>query len=106
MGVYIKGMDMPSDCFNCPMYFIQDGICRALGKPEACKNKECPLVEVPEFVKLGNEYCQLVDGWYYIQSDVAFKVNLPVAPLPGKVIKLTPVIVDLDKREEEHEHIN
>ena len=49
MGVYIKGMKMPSECYVCPFRYY--GRCfassnrmrvKAEGKP-----KNCPLIEVP-----------------------------------------------------------
>ena len=52
MGVYIKGMEMPKSCIECPLH---DGIgCNAFNtiKPKTLMSDKriafCPLVEVPE----------------------------------------------------------
>ena len=65
MGIYIKGMEMPTDCRNCPfeMYYMNCGEtkCRATGKiladfykpiPFDGRAEECPLVEVPPHGRL------------------------------------------------------
>lgn len=64
-GIYIKGMEMPKNCFDCPLfddvYTNADGdddyIC-GLGVPldyyqaSGKTKKDCPLVPVPEHGKL------------------------------------------------------
>lgn len=45
MGVYIKGMDMPKNCFRCPLWDSEYGRCRVTARITNCK-KDCPLVEV------------------------------------------------------------
>ena len=65
MGIYIKGMEMPVDCRDCPfeMYYMNCGEtkCRATGKiladfykpiPFDGRAEECPLVEVPQHGRL------------------------------------------------------
>lgn len=70
MGIYIRGMDMPKDCRDCPleMYYMNCGEtkCRATGKiladfykpiPFEGRAEECPLVEL-----LSNDVAPVVHG--------------------------------------------
>lgn len=52
MGVYIKGMEMPHNCFLCKLSFINGErlFCTAMKNEEVLRRKidsNCPLVEVP-----------------------------------------------------------
>lgn len=49
MGVYISGMQMPEDCFSCPLK--EEGFCNITNAYAAQiyeRNSDCPLVELPE----------------------------------------------------------
>ena len=49
MGVYIKGMDMPKEPWDCPCHNGENGRCQVNGR--SCHDyipKGCPLTEVPE----------------------------------------------------------
>ena len=52
MGIYIKGMKPPSDCYECPFTkWVDDGcaVCVADDKiHNASRPDDCPLVEVEE----------------------------------------------------------
>lgn len=55
MGVYVKDMEMPRGCIFCPLYrfSIYRTECvltgsRITGSEETGRNKNCPLVEVPD----------------------------------------------------------
>ena len=57
MGVYIKGMEMPKNGYDCPMCKDgmciipgkdSDGICLSFGPYEEKRPNDCPLIEVPE----------------------------------------------------------
>lgn len=45
MGVYIKGIEMPKNCFDCEIF----GLCSLKDRLEHIKdrNPDCPLVEIP-----------------------------------------------------------
>jgi len=51
MGVYIKGMKMPKECGECPLYSSIDDVCQ-FDQTDTCYDKKrplwCPLVEVSE----------------------------------------------------------
>lgn len=47
MSVIVKGMEMPKDCFDCPLCNGENGRCNILGITVSDYiPKECPLVEV------------------------------------------------------------
>lgn len=49
MSVIIKGMQMPKDCFSCPLK--EEGFCNITNAYAAQiykRNSDCPLVELPE----------------------------------------------------------
>lgn len=67
MGVYIKGMEMPKDCLDCPYtaYVVGEGntYCRITGTVlardfevigDGYKPEDCPIVPVPPHGRLGD----------------------------------------------------
>ena len=65
MGVYIKGMEMPTNCSDCPMCYdmMECSIAQPLidffkkGKEfDFCKERHprCPLIPVPQHGRLGD----------------------------------------------------
>jgi hypothetical protein len=64
MGVYIKGMEMPKNCAECPLKEYM--ICEGNNPPTICVNgyvneipkrgiiSDCPLVHVPPHGRLGD----------------------------------------------------
>lgn len=63
MGVYVKGIEMPKNCNECPLHFYEGQAicsCRALHaidddeilKPWKNKRKDCPLIELPPHGRL------------------------------------------------------
>lgn len=49
MSVVIKGMQMPEDCFSCPLK--EEGFCNITNAYAGSineKNSDCPLMELPE----------------------------------------------------------
>ena len=66
MSVYIKGMEMPERCYDCPFLDYEQGYCFATGKKSKLgwyenfievggiktRHPSCPLVEVPEHGRL------------------------------------------------------
>ena len=49
MSILIKGMEMPEDCFSCPLK--EEGFCNitnAYAGEINERNSDCPLVELPE----------------------------------------------------------
>ena len=81
MGVYIKGMEMPTRCMDCPFMVSRDNDDCILQSDEANANfkdwdemkASCPLVLVPPHGRLidadalKEEFENLVyqDNWYY-----------------------------------------
>lgn len=67
MGIYIKGMEMPTNCEKCPFLDYEEGFCFASGakgksgwyeftlRPDEIKDRrhdDCPLVTVPPHGRL------------------------------------------------------
>ncbi len=54
MGVYIKGMEMPQNCFECVCYNGEWSVCRALVKAVRIlqRPEDCPLIPVPPHGRL------------------------------------------------------
>lgn len=98
MSVYIKGMEMPTDCFHCR--FAVDGWCYAYGKPniDALANDGrtnfCPLLPVPNHGRLidadamlKEHYSGSNDGKYIEKAGV-------INPL---LVERLPTIIPADK---------
>lgn len=59
MSILIKGMEMPEDCFSCPLK--EEGFCNITNAYAGRineRNRDCPLVELPE------HHGRLVDADY------------------------------------------
>ena len=106
MGVYIKGMEMPKSCFECPWRCKVDPenlLCRISGKyfeetfsgTIQNRHKSCPLVPVPPHGRLGDldALCE--------SKDVLADVGWPAAFLPISTIEAAPTIIPADPGEEE-----
>ena len=54
MGVYIKSMEMPTDCIFCPLFHGAWTMCTVLNKTTHVKGRpdDCPLVPVPPHGRL------------------------------------------------------
>ena len=78
MGVYIKGMEMPTDCIFCPMFHGAWTMCTVLNKTTRVRGRpdDCPLVPVPPHGALIDRddffaACpELVDGYKTITDDL------------------------------------
>ena len=48
--VAIKGIDMPKECYRCPIMDGEYGVCQIIGEPKVDMTEEraknCPLVEI------------------------------------------------------------
>ena len=53
-GVYIKGMQMPKDCYMCHFADREEGLCLVDGKEHGDYNEpiNCPLIPVPDHGRL------------------------------------------------------
>lgn len=68
MGVYIKGMEMPTKCIICPLEMY--GYCLANSKKNVgesvvdfVKDEDCPLIELPPHGRLIDADALMKDGW-------------------------------------------
>lgn len=116
MGVYIKGMEMPQNCAECPMcYDMMECSVSPLkfwnGRTEIeqfdfCNERhpDCPLVELPEHGDLIDRdtlkrtFCAHCDGYEY---ETGACVDGDQDCMDAKIIKYAPVIIPADKEETE-----
>lgn len=88
MGIYIPGMEMPKNCFDCPLfddvYTDADGdddYSCGLGVPldyyqaSGETNKGCPLIPIPPHGRLGDldELYAHLNEWYLTNNPVFTK---------------------------------
>ena len=98
MGVYIKGMEMPKSCFDCPMLdWDLDYIkCKVTGRHFKVKEEpfrarrvdDCPLISVPE------PHGRLIDADDLCHRIDAGKRTISSLPLPDDFIALYEQIGD------------
>lgn len=75
MGVYIKGMEMPSGCLSCDFCnpFTDEPYCRRLMRktPKVTRLEDCPLVTVPPHGRLidAQEQMRLMRSYEYDTYD-------------------------------------
>ena len=83
MGVYIKGMEMPTCCSLCPCFNDEYYYCQAadmdLGRiPVESRRPNCPLIEVPPHGRLVDADALLVDDhqhYNYIADEFYVEVR-------------------------------
>ena len=92
MGVYIKGMEMPTSCRAC-LYSRTDirnvDWCVLTEKDLPC---ECPLVPVPPHGDLIDRDALIKDGWLNLHKEVIRMGGYAIHELPLKNPSI-PVIV-------------
>lgn len=95
MGVYIKGMEMPANCFLCPLSVLNENrlFCQAT-KNEVVRAKidaNCPLVPVPQHGDLIDaDDIPVYDEYEFPFDGIALK----------RMMKERPVVIQADKEAE------
>lgn len=78
MGVYIKGIEMPTDCIFCPMFHGAWTMCSVLNKTTGVRGRpdDCPLVPVPPHGRLidADALTETMDGIWDC-NDLYFQPN-------------------------------
>ena len=102
-GVYIKGMEMPKDCYDCPLIVEEErfSVCIPLARvldDESIRQKDCPLIPVPDHGRLIDKDALEQD----ISDSVVFsgRENNPEIYGANKIINrihLAPTIIPADK---------
>ena len=98
MGVYIKNMEMPKSCFDCPLSYVfpysEDNFmvkCAPLNRKssEDTKRNDCPLIEMPaphgrliDADAVSKRMCELKLERGSIQWDMAAEVITQMAMSP------------------------
>jgi hypothetical protein len=91
MRVYIKGMEMPTSCWDC--YFQDCGNCRLNAHKvvdkciiEDCIDEDCPLVPVPPHGRLIDADALIIDlmdrGVDGVQTDDLYEIQQAVMDAP------------------------
>lgn len=87
MSILIKGMQMPEDCFSCPLR--EEGFCN-ITKEYAGKlyerNGDCPLVELPE------HHGRLIDADEMKNLWTGCSINGSISPL----LDARPTVVEAE----------
>lgn len=90
MGIYIKGMEMPRSCYDCP---LQDDECFGSIKCSYSKTwgsanmraVDCPLIPVPD-------HGDLIDRDKAVQD-----LRMDYAYAAAKIVALQPIIISADR---------
>ena len=102
MGVYIKGMQMPKSCFTCPFrekVNPDEYVCLALKSVYeetfsliTCRrNKDCPLIPVPDHGDLIDRDEQIERAW---------RLNLSTKELIDEMLRSAPTVLPADREGE------
>ena len=99
MSILIKGMEMPTSCYFCPM--TNDGfyLCKANNPyrqlEDDCEEHRpswCPIVELPTHGDLIDRDEQIERAW---------RLNLSTRELIEEMLKTAPTVIPADKEENE-----
>ena len=100
MGIYIKGMKPPNDCYECPCKkWVDDGCagCVADGKiHNASKPIDCPLVEIPEHGRLIDLDKLLRDATRYVSYPPHYEQMLARSE-----VEHAPTVIEAEGSEDE-----
>lgn len=95
-GIYIQGMEMPSECLYCPCYDLGRERCDVTCKRQYshAKPSDCPLISVPEHGRLIDADAAVANrndyiNWYYDLDDLL------------DYLEECPTIIPADKEETE-----
>ena len=116
-GVYIKGIEMPTVCEECPCFvFVDTGTMPSCGvlhedmgieQAESYRLKNCPLVPVPDHGRLGDlDAFALDESEAYMSAqaklgncDLTSLVNEAVHAKIQMLIADTPTVIEADRSE-------
>jgi len=106
MGVYIKGMEMPTQCAGCKFWTLIHyrgtiaDICRVDDRrvyPYA-RDKDCPLIAIPPHGDLIDRDALIKDGWLSLHKEVMRMGGYAIHELPLKNPSI-PVIIEAEGEE-------
>ncbi len=110
MSILIKGMEMPTRCFNCGMCEVDDTqiLCRIshgsyvdyreLDEQTAIQDRPswCPLIEVPKHGDLIDRDALIKDGWLSLHKEVMRMGGYAIHELPLKNPSI-PVVIESEE---------
>lgn len=107
MSIYIKGMEMPTNCFDCPCVEAEFMECAAKEHLSLPKDEYgaalgevpnwCPLIPVPEHGDLIDRDALMKDGWLNLHKEVMRMGGYAVHELPLTNPSI-PVVIPADRR--------
>lgn len=94
MGVYVKDMEMPKSCWDCPCINGENGYCK-LRKEYVYGDisRSCPLVPIPPHGDLIDRDALMKDGWLSLWKRVDYMGGYAVHDLP-LINPSIPVVIE------------
>lgn len=105
MSIYIKGMEMPTNCWRCSLSQLYEKpremlVCK-ITHEEVLRHKidgNCPLVPVPPHGDLIDRDALIKDGWLNLHKEVMRMGGYAIHELPLKNPSI-PVIIPAEEGE-------
>ena len=98
MGIYIKGMEMPTDCHNCPLGFGGGCYCGTSADEYICPDhgraEWCPLIPVPKHGRLIDADALMHDMDSFVHKTMVFGGQYVYSE---EAIKNAPTIIEGDE---------
>ena len=93
MSILIKGMQMPKNCMDCPLFESRYHFHGCHAKPESFNDMDmwdfvgdkpswCPLIEVPPHGDLIDRDALMKDGWLALYKQVNYMGGYAIHELP------------------------
>lgn len=104
MSIYIKGMEMPISCDECPMFNLDiDGGCYCtkyfvIRKKDQDRPDWCPIVPVPEHGRLIDADAAAKQGWTINRTYSATPTEM-VYEVKTMTDEVLPTIIEADVRD-------
>ena len=97
MGVYIRGMEMPTNCGECPM-ICEDDLCRITKGGRTIKDRppHCPLIEIPPHGRLIDADAFEKQNAYFWNRDF---INPKYSETLADLVNAAPTIIEAEGRE-------
>lgn len=101
-GVYIRGMKMPTSCYECTFYRktdpVYDYCCISTAVPKGYVPENCPLILVPDHGDLIDRDALAEDGWT-LHKEVMRMGGYAIHEMPLKNPNIL-VIIPADKEKD------
>ena len=107
MSVYIKGMEMPQNCRECPHEQPYDGYNCAINEKSyswglSSRPSDCPLIPVPDHGRLidADALCnRLLTAWDTADKEKKTLISAVMADVVTPIVVGTPTIIPSDRED-------